>query len=71
MAKNEIAEIIGGIFALVIFIVIGGAMITSLSQVGDSSLQNLISFVFIVSTGLIILAIVGALVKFFKDLINW
>ena len=70
MARNEIVEVISGIFALVVFLVIGGAIINSLSQTGNPSLEGLISFIFIASTGLVALAIIGVLIKFFKDLVR-
>ncbi len=67
MVRNELAEIVGGIFALIVFVLISGVIIGSLSQIGVGlDLDRLISFVFIISTLLIILAIVTSLVKLFK-----
>jgi len=62
MARNEFQEIVGGLFAIIIFFIIGGVIISSL---GDPiGLNGLFSFIFVIGAAVIVMAIIVKIINF-------
>lgn len=64
--NNDFQEIVGGIFALIVFVMIGGVMVTSL---GDPiGFTGLFSLIFVLGGITIGIALIRMIIKMFEDI---